>query len=472
MGFVSRVKELFGWGGLEGSYRGPAIGVGELGGNYPIPFGDGFQQNLQLVRGYGSSGVPAVYACVMSFSRAVSQCYPEHKRTDAAGNMELIRTSPASRLLRRPNSYQTWPQFIYNVCALMGFEGEALALILRDDRFAPVSFHLCRRGTFMPYLDPETRAIFYSVGDNPVAMAAGASALVPERDVIHFRQYTPRHPLCGESPIKAAALATGVNVALSATQAAFFTNMARPSGVLSTDQTLTRAQMTELRAAFKEQSAGLATGELPILANGLKFQQMTVNSVDAQLIEAQRMSVEDIARVYGVPLPVIGDLSKATLNNTESLINLWLSVSLGALLENIQRSFDRAFDLGQDDFCELDTAALLRLDFLQRFDGLTKGIQGGLYTVDDARRREGLSPAAGGAEPLLQAQMTPLSMLKKLAEKAAEPPPAPVAPKAPAANDDSASDGPLDTGSAGKAADPVVARALVLARLADKRAAL
>lgn len=467
MGLISRVKELFGWGGLEGSYRGPALGIGELGGHFPISMGDGFQQNLQLFRGYGERGVPAVYACVMSFARAVAQCYPEHKRTDAIGNIAVVRTSPASRLLRRPNSYETWPQFIYNVCAQMGFDGEALALILRDDRFAPVSFHLCRRGTFMPYVDPATRAIFYSVGDNPVALANGENGLVPERDVIHFRQYTPRHPLCGESPIKAAALATGVNVALSATQAAFFSNMARPGGVLSTDQTLTRAQMTELRAAFKEQSSGLAAGELPILANGLKFQQMTVNSVDAQLIEAQRMSVEDIARCFGVPLPLIGDLAKATLNNTETLINLWLSISLGFWLENIERSLDRAFEFGQDDFCELDTAALRRSDFLQRVDGLTKGVLGGLYTPNEARALEGLSPASGGGEPLLQQQMTPLSMLLELAKKAAEPPAPPVAP-APA-NDDGKDDKPA---AAAKAADPVVARALVLARLADKRAAL
>jgi HK97 family phage portal protein len=403
----------------------------------------------------------------MSFARAVSQCYPEHRRTDAVGNISIVRTSPASRLMRRPNGYQTWPQFIYNVCALMGFEGEAVALILRDDRFAPISLHLLGRGTFMPYVDPASGEIFYSVGDNPIALAAGRNGMVPERDVIHFRQYTPRHPLFGESPIKAAALATGVNVALSATQAAFFTNMARPSGVLATDQTLTRTQMSELRAAFKEQSAGFAKGELPILANGLKFQQLAVNSVDAQLIEAQRMSVEDIARVYGVPLPVIGDLSKATLNNTESLVNLWLSVSLGAWLENIERSLDRAFEFGQDDYCELDTAALRRSDFLQRVDGLTKAIQGGLYTVDDARRMEGLSPVSGGAEPFLQQQMTPVSMLKKIAEKAAEPP-QPPAPPAPPADDD----GEDEPEEEERAADPVITRSLVLARLADKRAAL
>lgn len=473
MGIVQRVKSWFGMGGPEASYRGPALGIGEFGGWYPVAFGDGFQNNLDLWRGAGARGVPAVYASVMSFARAVSQCWPQHKRTDAAGNVEVIRTSPASRLLRTPNAYETWPQFVFNVVAMMGFEGEAGAIILRDERFAPTSFHLLQKGAFMPYIDPETRALFYSVGEVPMLPGQGGdpAGMVPERDFIHFRQYTPRHPLMGESAIKAAVLATGVNVALSATQAAFFQNMARPSGVLSTDQSLTKDQMTRLREAFKEQSAGLSKGELPILANGLKFQQMTVNSVDAQLIEAQRMSVEDIARVFGVPLPVIGDLSKATLQNTEHLINLWLSVSLGALLENLERSLDRAFQFGQDDFTELDTAALLRTDFAGRIEALTKGIAGGLFAPNDARRHEGLSPKAGGDEPVMQQQMTPISYLAKIAEKAAEPTPEPVAPTPPA-NDDNVDDAadPEAEAKAWGALDPVAVRAVVAQDLAERMA--
>jgi len=474
MGIVDRVKNWLGFPGpgAEGSYRGPALGIGEFNGWFPVSFGDGFQQNLDLYRGSGARGVPAVYAAVMSFARAVSQCYPEHKRTDATRRVEVVRTSPASRIMRAPNGYETWPQFIYNVTALMGFDGEAVAVILRDDRFAPTSFHLMGRGRAMPYLDAESGALFYSIGDAPMLPWQGGApvGMVPERDVIHFRQYTPRHPLIGESPIKAAALATGVNVALSATQAAFFANMARPSGVLSTDQALTKDQMTRLREAFKEQSTAWQKGELPILGNGLKFQQLTVNSVDAQLIEAQRMSVEDIARVYGVPLPVIGDLSKATLQNTEHLINLWLSVSLGALLENLERSLDRAFQFGADDFCELDTSALLRTDFEARVNGLTKGIQGGLYTVDDARDKEGLSPAVGGGEPMLQEQMIPLSYLTKLAEKKSAP--EPVAPAAaPPANDDDESDDQAAAAKAWREVDPVAIRAMAAQRLADRMGA-
>lgn len=415
MSIASRIKSIF--GGAEGSYRGPALGISEWGNGFAIPFGDGFQRGLDM--GAGNRNVPAVYASVMAFARAVSQCYPHHKEV-INGKHTIITTSPASRLLKYPNLYQTFDQFIYNVVAQMLFEGECIAIIVRDNRSAPVSLHICPKGTASPQMNPETGEIFYSIGSNPM-LPDTTDYIVPARDIIHFRQHTPRHPLIGESPIKAAALAVGINVALSQTQAAFFNNMNRPSGILSTETVLTKEQMIRLREAFDEQSKDWAKGKMPILGGGLKFEQMSVNSVDAQLIESQRMSMEDIARVFGVPLPIIGDLSKATLSNVEQLISMWLSISLGSLLENLERSLDKAFDLGADQYIELDVQALLRTDFMGRVEGLTKGVQGGLYTPNEAREKEGLQPVDSGDMPYLQAQMTPINLLKELAAAQAAP---------------------------------------------------
>jgi HK97 family phage portal protein len=419
----------------EGAWRmayGSSIETGRL---FDIPFGNGWERGLKLAAGpTDGRAVPAAFACVMASARATSQCYPAHKRINPAGKHETVTTSPASRLLRNPNGYQTFDLFLFNIVASMGFDGEALALVVRDDRGAPVELHQVPKGSFRPFVDPLSGAIFYAVAEHPQGLyrIAAGYELVPARDVIHFRQYTPRHPLIGETALCAAALATGINVALSASQAAFFANAARPAGILSTDQSLSKDQMIRLREAFEAQSAGLAQGKLPILGNGLKFQPLAINSVDAQLIEVQRMSVEDIARVFGVPLPIIGDLSKATLNNTEQLVNLWLSVSLGSLIEALERTFDRAFQFERSDYVELDTNALLRTDLAARIDAFAKGIQGGVYAPNEAREIEGLDPKPGGDVPYLQAQMTPLDMLGAIAEKAAEPTPPPAPPAPPA----------------------------------------
>jgi hypothetical protein len=141
------------------------------------------------------------------------------------------------------------------------------------------------------------------------------------------------------------------------------------------------------------------------------------------------MSLEDICRVFGVPPPLVGDLSHATLNNSETLIQHFLSMSLGSYLEHIERAFDRLFGLGNSEYIELDTAALLRTDFAARVDGLTKAVQGGLMTPDEARAREGLPTKEGGDTLFLQRQNTPISLLRDLAAAdlagPAEPAPAP-----------------------------------------------
>jgi HK97 family phage portal protein len=340
---------------------------------------------------------------------------------------------------------------------------------MRNDRFEVSELHLLPRGVCSPIIDPDTRDIFYAVGENPLA-SGGADYIVPARDILHLRFHTPRHPLIGESPIKAAALAIGINVSLSRTQSVFFNNMNRPSGIISTDQVLTREQMTTLRLAFEEQSQGMAAGKIPVLAGGLKFSPMSINSQDAELVEAQRMSVLDIARVFGVPPQLIGELKDATLGNAEALIQAFLSMSLGSYLEHTERAFDRLFGLtGGNEYIELDVSALLRTDFAGRIDGLTKAVQGGLLTPDEARNREGYAPVKGGNTAYLQRQMVPIDKIGDLldaeAARLAAPPPAP------ASTDTQGGDGEDAPPAEQRDIDVDVMKALLFTRMQQKRAA-
>jgi len=425
MAMLDRIKGLF---RAEGSHRGPFYGTDStLGGWHQFdPLGDGWQRNMDLPN-CEARHVPAVYACVMAISRSISQCYPEHVR-EVNNVPKHIKTSAAYRVLRNPNSYQSGPEFLLNLMSTALFEGEAFAVVTRNNRAEIDTIHLLPKGACSPLIDDETREIFYSVGSSPLA-PGGQDFIAPARDVLHLKFHTPRHPLVGESPIKAAALATGINVALSKSQQSFFAQMSRPSGVLTTDLSLNAQQMQQLRAAFNEQSKAWAQGGIPILGNGLKFQPLAVSSQDAQLVQAQRMSVEEICRVFGVPPPLIGDLSHATLNNAETLISHFLSMSLGSYLETLERSLDRLFGLTNNEYIELDTSALLRTNFEERVNGLTKAVQGGLMSIDEARSKEGLPPVAGGDKVFLQRQMTSIDLLSQLQESELaaknEPVPAP-----------------------------------------------
>jgi hypothetical protein len=92
-------------------------------------------------------------------------------------------------------------------------------------------------------------------------------------------------------------------------------------------------------------------------------------------------------------------------------MQFWLASGLGFALNHVEQAFDKFFGLaGQpDEYVEFDTAALLRSDQKDRIDALVRGVQGGIYSPNEARNQEGYDNVAYGDEPRLQAQVVPLS---------------------------------------------------------------
>jgi HK97 family phage portal protein len=386
--------------------------MGEFGGWHGIdPLGDGWQRHLHIGGGQARHVAP-VYAAVALNCRAAVQFTPRHMVPDGTG-FKASTTSPASRIFRIPNGYETWAQLIFNTVAELLFEGECLWIASRDERQAIASVHRIPRGQWTVFVEPESREVFYAIGTggNPLAPLGEAQALIPARDVAHFRQHCPRHPLIGESPVKAAAMAIGINVALNASQMAFFSNMSRPSGILTTDQVLAKEQIVRLKEVWEAASTAMSQGKVPVLVNGLKFQPMALPQADQQLIEQQRLSIEDIARVFGVPTVL---LSSDVKGDTEHLINHWLSVGLGSVIEFIERTLERLFALGPSEHIELDPTPLVRINFAARVEGLAKAVQSGIMTPNEARHQENLPRIDHADTAFMQQQMVGLDLLNQL----------------------------------------------------------
>lgn len=436
------------WGGEEGSWRGPFFGQGHLGHWFELGrLEDGFQRDLRLDRG-GMDYVPVIAGLRQLHRSAFAQLRPhQYTMVSATGVITDVTNATPLRCMLRPNSYESGADFNARLVDEWMTVGEVVVLGVRNDRSEVAQMHILPRGHWQLMIDHETQTIFYGVSTHQ-SLAPGprdVQFVVPARDILHLRWSTPRHPLMGESGFAAAGLAAGIHVALSRSQAAFFAQMRRPSGVLSTDQQLDKAQMTRLREAYDEQARGMAAGGVPILSNGLKWVPMGISSEDAEVIAALRMSNEEIARCVGVPGPLVGDLEKSALTNTEALIAHWLSISLGGLIERYERALENLFELnGRTDWIDMSTDALLRVDMAARMEALTKGVQGGVLKPNEARAREGLSPVDGGDNVFMQRQNTPVSLLAELAAadlKASEAPapsPSPTPSPPPPENDTAA----------------------------------
>lgn len=366
-----------------------------------------------------------VEACVSAYAQTIAMCPGDHWRSLGNGGRERVATSALTRILRKPNAYQSISDFLLNATWHLFGGGNAYALALRNDRFEVSELHLMRDGRA---IIAENGAVFYELSGNQVIeRQIPGRLLVPARDVLHIRLKTPNHPLIGETPLQAAALQMAAGSAALRQQVIFYLNQARPSFAIGTDQILTKVQVDELRDRWNEQSKGLNTGGTPILTAGLTPLPLSNNSKDSQLAEILKMNDEAIANVFRVPLQILG-MGGTPFASTEALMQSWKNGGLGFALNHIEEAAGNFFGLkGQpDEYLEFDTSALMRSSQKEYVETLANSVRGGLKKINEARADLSLPKVDGGDDIRIQQQDVPLDWHDKQLPKPAAPPVAPL----------------------------------------------
>lgn len=358
---------------------------------------------------YGE-GSAMVEACVSAYAQTAAMCPGDHWRKLENGGRERMTTSALSRIVKRPNDYQSISDFLLNLTRRLYTHGEAFALGIRNNRGEIDQMHLMRHGYARIAVDG---SIFYDLSGNEIIdYRYDITAPIPARDVLHVRLHTPQHPLKGESPILSTALERAMSGAALNQQIMFYINQARPSFMLETDQQLTKDQTQELRARWNEQTQGENTGGTPILAWGLKAKPVDVKARDGQLAEMLKMTDQNVALAFRIPLQILG-IGGTPFASTEALMSSWKASGLGFALNHIEEAFGLLFGLkGQpEEYLELDTKALMRSNFKELIEGLVTSSTGGIHSSDEARFELDLpkTPGGHGAMPRVQQQVVPLS---------------------------------------------------------------
>ena len=382
-----------------------------------------WQAGYSLDSSAGNSAI--VEACKSAYAQTIAMCPGDHWRRLENGGRERVTNSALSRVIKRPCDYQSISDFLLNLTYRLYSDGEAFAYAVRNDRFEITELHLMRHGRAGVARDG---SIFYALYGNDVAERRFAETLsgpVPARDVLHVRLHTPVNPLKGVSPILSCQLSLALSGAAMSQQIAFYLNQARPSFMLETDAQLTRDQIKELRETWNEQTQGENAGGTPILAWGLKAKPVTGAGKDNELAALLKISQEDVALAFRIPLQVLG-IGGTPFASTEALMSSWKSQGLGFALEHIEQAFGNLFGLkgGREEYLELDADALLRSSFKERIEALSSGTHR-LYTINEARALEGLPAVDGGDEVRVQQQDVPLSYGESLQPPNPSPKPAP-----------------------------------------------
>jgi HK97 family phage portal protein len=383
------------------------------GGWWPLiirePFAGAWQSNRELAP-ETLLAFHAVYACITLISADIGKLEVRLMQRAEEDIWNPIASPAFSPVLRKPNRYQTRIQFFENWIMSKLTRGNTYVLKERDQRGIVTGLHVLDPTRVTP-LVTETGDVYYQLGSDRLAVVAEDSTIVPASEIIHDRMNCLFHPLVGTSPLFACAIAARQGLAIQNNYASFFENGAQPGGLLIAPGAISQETADRLKAKWEENFSGVNRGRLAVLGDGMSYQQLTMNAVDAQTIEQLKMTAEIVCSVFHVPGYMIGVGTMPTYNNVEALAHNYYSQCLQSLIESLELCLDEGLALPTDMRTESDLDGLLRMDTATAVKTLSEGVRGGIMEPNYARRRLNLAPVVGGETPYMQQQNYSLAAL-------------------------------------------------------------
>jgi HK97 family phage portal protein len=310
-----------------------------------------------------------------------------------------------SPLLTKPNADMTSMEFWERVFFAEMLSGNSYNLKTRNGADAVIDLEPLPIGSVTP------RRVARS-DRNPwgkefdVRQDSGWPKVLTPWDILHIPG--PGYGLAGLSPIGVARQGIGLALAQEEYGARLFGSGSLMAGVLQTDQKLKQEEADAIKARWKERIAGLAKAhEVAVLDAGAKYQPIGIPPEDAQFIEGRKFQVTEIARLYGIPPHMLGDVDKSTSWGTgiEQQTLAYIIFTVGPWMRRAEKRLsDECLPRGIE--AEFSTRRLLRGDAKARAEAARTWLQNGVKNFDEIRGEEGYGPRPGGQLYMVPANMT------------------------------------------------------------------
>ena len=348
---------------------------------------------------------PAVRTVVGFLGRNIAQLGLHTFERVSDTDRRRVIDSPLARLIKRPFPQHTWYRLIDALVQDMCIYDEAFLLKVRPEgataglmrlppsRVTPVGSWVAPTG--------------FSVGEKSKAV------VIPAEEVVYFRGYNPTDPLRGVSSMETLRRILAEEAAAGDYREQFWNNAARIEGVLK--RPADAPEWSDVaRSRFLEEwqalySGASNSGRTAILEEGMDFSPTSFNAKDSQYIESRKLSREEVAAAYHVPLPMVGILDHATFSNIKEQHKQLYQDTLGPWTEMIQQEFEAQLvpDLEPSGkvYIEFNIGEKMKGSFEEQAASIQSSVGAPVMTRNEGRGLLNL-PALDGGDDLI----TPLNV--------------------------------------------------------------
>lgn len=361
-----------------------------------------------------------VWACVRLIAETISTLpLITYQRTVVNGRdvRVVARDIPLYALLHdSPNADMTAVEF---------WEAVLSGLLLWGNSYVLKSFGAGNRLVALTPLNPATISVRRRPNGTLYYLYADGRGQVEysENDIWHVKGFGT-DGLCGLSPIGVGWRSMAGAAAAEVASAGMFTNQMRPAAVVSVKEFLKPDQREQMKTKVMGAVFGnVQTGQLQLIEGGAEYKQLSMNPIDAQMLETRQYSVEDLCRWFGVPPSMIGHGTAVSNWGTgrEQQNMGFLQYVLRPYLVRIEQGIKKSLMTPAERtkyFAEYSLEGLLRADTSGRASFYATMTQNGLKTRNECRALENDPPMEGGDELTVQSNLIPLTMLGKITNTA------------------------------------------------------
>ena len=336
-------------------------------------------------------GIPAVYACIRVLAESIASLpLITYERLASGDRQRATGFSLYPILHDQPNPIMTSLELRELLMGHLCLRGNAFCLIERDagEVVALWPLHPDRM-----IVEVEGRELLYRYTNE------GREFQYRMGDVLHIRGLSS-DGIIGYSPLALLRDSFGHAKAIADYSQNYFKNDASPGGILSTPNALNAAAMSNLRESWEKGYKGQGNKhKVAILDSDLKWQSVGVSPQDSQMIESQKFSVVEVARVYRVPLNLVMDYERSTYSNVTEQNRSFLTHTLTPWMERIEQAIHKSLLTESEKdryFVEHLTQNFLRANTKERFESYKIALEAGFLSINEIRQLENMNSVEGG----------------------------------------------------------------------------
>lgn len=332
----------------------------------------------------------AFYACIQLISNAIASLPILIKYTESEGKHNVPEHSLNTVFKTMLYSKFTWMK---KMMVDLLVHGNAYAYIERASDGTVTDIIYIPHNDVTVYFNKSKRELSYKI-----ANFSKVSGRVEPINMIHFIKDVQDDEFEGRGALFYAKDAINLAGLTDKQAEKFFESGCNLSGILTTGSpNLSSKQALDAKASWMQTYGKNNTGGVAVLPQNWKFEAISANAAESQLLESRKWNLTEICRFFNVNPTLIGDLSNASYNTIESaMLNFVLNTLMPYIIliqEELSRKLIKPSEAGFS--VDLDEAFLIRGDKTSTASYINTLVNCGVINRNEARLMLDMNPVEG-----------------------------------------------------------------------------